>query len=355
MTLKEMKIETSDLESGMVLARNVEVDGNLLTTKGNKINKRMKECFLRNKIMTVWVYNISNISRISVKIYNETVDKFNEVITLVQEGEFIKRDDINNIIDKYVELPNRFSIIRYICEIKNKDQYTCHHSLNVCNLAIMIGKNSGFQDLKTLAQAALLHDIGKVKVNNNILNKNGSLTDDEWNIMKKHPYYGYKYLTRKSDFCKDVLAGVLHHHEKFNGIGYPTKLKTEKIPEISRIITIADVFDALTSDRPYRDKVDIFETIQLMYESKEEYDLRYLLVFIKSMLDFLIGETVLLSNNKLGKIVLNKINEPFKPLIQTEDGFIDLAKDNDIHIKSVLNYDIKTDGISHCNRQNNDI
>jgi len=137
--------------------------------------------------------------------------------------------------------------------LETKDRVTETHSMRVVHYAMELGKSVGLsdQDMIDLEYGALLHDIGKVGVDDGILRKSGPLSEDEWQVIRQHPTIGYSVL-KNLDFLKNALPVILHHQERFDGRGYPNGLKGEQIPILARIFTIADAFEAMVSDRPYR-------------------------------------------------------------------------------------------------------
>lgn len=167
---------------------------------------------------------------------------------------------INSIEELYLEIFN--SMAR---KVDLKDKYTKGHSDRVASLALLLSKELGLQTnmLKTIAAASLLHDIGKIKIEDSILKKEGKLTDEEFHKIKKHPELGVDFLKGK-EFPWRIKPLIMHHHEKLDGRGYPLGLKGEEIPLGARIICIADVFDALTSDRVYRLAYDTKKALKIM-------------------------------------------------------------------------------------------
>jgi len=137
--------------------------------------------------------------------------------------------------------------------IDAKDPYTCGHSDRVARFSVRLAKELGWHgdQLTTVYMAGLLHDIGKIGVDEKVLRKPGRLNDDEYDHVKRHPELGYKILVDIKQLS-DLLPAVLHHHEQWDGFGYPHGLAAEHIPEIARIVAVADAYDAMTSDRPYR-------------------------------------------------------------------------------------------------------
>jgi len=168
-----------------------------------------------------------------------------------------------------------FDIWPFAAKLEKYDACTYLHSLNVAKISLSIGRvfNLSDQQLVNLAICAFLHDIGKTLMPIQIINKPGILTAMEYNFVKSHSIIGGEYLKHNSVFDKEVLTGVMHHHEKFDGSGYPNGLMNNEIPFFSRIVSIADVYDAVTSLRPYRKPVSPTAALDLiMYEMKSAFD-----------------------------------------------------------------------------------
>ncbi|MEN6412507.1 MAG: HD-GYP domain-containing protein [Veillonellales bacterium] len=161
-------------------------------------------------------------------------------------------------------------IINYFLELISKyDPYTATHSLNVKKLSVELATrlNLSPKMINDISTAALLHDIGKMKISKNILTKSGKLSTFEYEIIKQHSEYGYQILNNL-DQLKDIANAVLYHHEKFNGTGYPTRKSGETIPLISRILAISDVYDAITSDRCYRIAMSQENALKVIWDGR---------------------------------------------------------------------------------------
>ena len=166
--------------------------------------------------------------------------------------------------------------------VEEKDKATEGHCSRIEQFALRIGERLGLtgDQLVTLSYAAYLHDVGKVKVPDEILNKPGPLTDAEWNEMRKHPDYGAEMLKEK-DFLKDAAEIVRAHHERYDGTGYPRGLKGDEIPIEARIIAVVDAYDAMTSDRPYRKALPKEKAIaELKKNAGTQFDPRVVEVFL---------------------------------------------------------------------------
>jgi HD-GYP domain-containing protein (c-di-GMP phosphodiesterase class II) len=158
----------------------------------------------------------------------------------------------------------------YLLNITSHDFYTYTHSVNVGVYSVLsskaLFKNSTLHNMRELGAGFFLHDIGKVKVNPNIINKKGKLTDDEISEMRTHPEQGFKILSEADQLSEECKVIVMQHHERYDGTGYPLGLKGDNIHLYGRICSIADVFDALTSERPYKTKLNPFAALKLMKE-----------------------------------------------------------------------------------------
>lgn len=169
--------------------------------------------------------------------------------------------------------------------LDSRDPYTLHHSENVAKYSLEIAKDMNLsKDLcEVIRIGGLLHDIGKIGVSENILNKPGKLTEDEYKIIKEHPKLGYDMVKHITSFKKNgVLDIVLHHHERYDGNGYPSGLKGQQIPLAARIVSIADTFDAMSSKRVYRDELELEYIFNEIRENKGiQFDPEIVDVFLK--------------------------------------------------------------------------
>ena len=209
---------------------------------------------------------LETIRRLEIQGYCEKSDKFDQLLLLVESG--IKAISQMNLIRKintelketYYKLEQAYmeSIETLRFTVEAKDTYTRGHSDRVSEYSVLIGKKLGLsdEDINNLKIGGLFHDIGKIGVPDSILLKNAKLTDDEYSEIKNHPSIGAHILSNATIF-KDALPVVKHHHERYDGNGYPGKLKGESIPYLARIAAVADAFDAMTSRRTYRNSLDL--------------------------------------------------------------------------------------------------
>lgn len=209
---------------------------------------------------------LETIRRLEIQGYCEKSDKFDQLLLLIESG--IKAISQMNLIkkinselkDTYDKLEKAYleSIETLRFTVEAKDSYTRGHSDRVSAYSVLLGEKLGLseKDLDNLKIGGLFHDIGKIGVPDSILLKDSRLTDDEYSEIKNHPSIGAHILSNATIFS-DVIPIVKHHHERFDGFGYPGKLKGEEIPYLARIAAVADAFDAMTSKRTYRNSLSI--------------------------------------------------------------------------------------------------
>jgi HD-GYP domain-containing protein (c-di-GMP phosphodiesterase class II) len=205
-----------------------------------------------------WEYHILVIAALSAAFAGLAREYANSGSLQGVVGGLLLRDTIVQLQRGYTDV-----IVALVEAVEAKDPYTRGHTQRVAELSVLIGQNLGLSpdQLRTLNQAAMLHDIGKISVPDSILNKPGKLTDAEFSIVKEHPVRGYRIIQNVRSLQPE-FAGVLYHHERLDGSGYPDQLRGNAIPLDARIIAVADVFDALTSARPYRGPM----TVDLAFE-----------------------------------------------------------------------------------------
>lgn len=192
-----------------------------------------------------------------------------------------------------------------LARLKTSDEYTYMHSVAVCALMIALARQLGLPEelVREAGEAGLLHDIGKMAIADTILNKPGKLTDGEFASMRLHPEKGSQMLLQCGQISALVLDVCLHHHEKFDGSGYPHRLAGEQISLFARMGAVCDVYDAITSDRPYKSGWDPAESIRRMAEWKGHFDPQVFQAFVKSVGIYPVGALVRLESGRLGVVL----------------------------------------------------
>ncbi len=222
--------------------------------------------------------------------------------------------------------------------IEANDDSIYEHSTNVAIISATIGKWLGLPeaDIQNLVLAGLLHDIGKTQIDTTILNKPDKLTDSEFTEIKTHTQKSYSSL--KSVIIDErIKQACLLHHERCDGSGYPLGLKGDKIPEYAKIVAIADVYDAMTSPRSYRKALCPFKAIQIFeQDGLNKYDPKIIMTFLENIGAAYINNKVLLSDGRIGEIVMLNKQQLSRPMIKCDDEFIDLTKNPELTIESII-------------------
>ena len=229
-----------------------------------------------------------------------------------------------------------------LARLKNVDEYTYMHSVAVCGLMIALARqlNMSEEHVREAGLAGLLHDIGKIAIANQILNKPGKLTDTEFAVMKTHPERGLRILQNSDSVSPAVLDVCLHHHEKIDGTGYPHGLRGDDISLLARMGAVSDVYDAITSDRPYKQGWLPAEAIRKMAEwSKGHFDDAVFQAFVKTVGIYPIGSLVRLTSGRLGVVIEQNADSLLTPRVkvffstksrvQIAPEVVDLARQQD--------------------------
>lgn len=272
--------------------------------------------------------------------YKENLNTIKDILHNISAGEKIDTETVNAATNSIIlRINENREIVDIVNEMRNSDEYLYTHSINVSFLSMLIGKwlKYDYKSIKTLVTSAYLHDIGMVKIPAEIINKPASLSDEEYDEIKMHCQYGFKIAEGMQDMNDDILKGILMHHEREDGSGYPFGLKSNQIHENAKIIAVADVYDAMTSKRVYRSKIcpfDVIECIQRDYFRK--LDQRIANIFLGNIASYYIGEFVKLSSGDIGEIIYINQNNISKPIVRTNQVYIDLSKEKKISIVDLV-------------------
>ncbi|MDD2997855.1 MAG: HD-GYP domain-containing protein [Erysipelotrichia bacterium] len=222
----------------------------------------------------------------------------------------------HTMVEEVLQAPDA---IMNLMDIKSFDDYTFTHNVNVATISLLIGVAMGFsrEEMDDLGTGCLLHDIGKLKIPLSILNKEGKLTDQEFAEMRAHPTYGYDILAKSKGISERAKMVVVQHHEKFEGSGYPRKLKGTEISLFGRICAVADVYDALTTDRPYRVAMPPYEAMKILTAGMDNhFDPKIVGVFIRKFSLYPAGSLVELNDGSIALVLKNNPVSVVRPVIK---------------------------------------
>jgi putative nucleotidyltransferase with HDIG domain len=228
-----------------------------------------------------------DVEEVQKSALKNTLSSFNSIAELIQEGAPIPYEDVSNSCAPLIEAVQNDNYKSILSGVSSHDNYTYVHSLRVATFLTLFGNVLGIKgdELMTLTTGGLLHDVGKMHIPHEVLNKPGKLTEDEYVIMKSHVNCSVDFLEETSELPKGVMIVAGQHHEKIDGTGYPYGIKEGKLNELARMASIIDIFSAITDRRVYKEPVPPEQALKIMSNMKGQLDRQFLAVFREMLLD----------------------------------------------------------------------
>ncbi|MCX7667453.1 MAG: HD-GYP domain-containing protein [Atribacterota bacterium] len=343
-----IKVRVQDLKPGMIVGYPLlRDDGVVLLREGvtltNRLIIRIKEAgfeyiYVRDRRFR----DVDIEETISYDVRRQALLTLNDSFSSIVKGKQTSLEPIRKLVDEIIDevLSSRRSVVSLV-QLRQHDDAVFSHSVNVSALSVFLGKFLGLsrQQLRMLALGSLMHDLGKVKVPLEILNKPGRLLPGEWEVMRNHPLWSVELMTGRAPEEVVSITVALQHHERLDGSGYPYGLLENDIHFLSRICACSDVYDALTVDRPYRQRFSYAEALEyLMGNAGKLFDLQVVTAMVRHIAPYPVGETVRLTTGEIGVVV--KLNEglPIRPvvrIIRDQNGNV-LEKPRDVDLLKEL-------------------
>ncbi|MGN0145425.1 MAG: HD-GYP domain-containing protein [Clostridium sp.] len=342
------------LKDGMRIADDIQSNCNnklktVLLKSGSILTKDSIEKLYKFDVSGIYIDDGINNPLLNDDLRKESVFAIKEVFSFCEKNHTILNEktmqQIEGVSDKLVEqIYNNKEISVCIKELQTYDSNTYIHSVGVAVLSIAIGTalNLSRNELCRLGVSALLHDIGKVQVPIEIINKPSKLTDEEFEIIKNHPTWGGIYFAENKNINDDIYMGIVGHHERIDGTGYPNGLKDEDIPLFARIIAVADVYESLTGNRSYRKPIRPLEAIEyIMAGSERSFDKEVVKAFLRKIEPYPVGAYVKLSDKRSAKVIKSNVDNSLRPVIRIkgDDKIIDLQNDASARNLVILDFD----------------
>lgn len=352
-----MRLEfISNVKENEVLGKTIfDTDGRILLKSGIKLTRKFINKLECLGVYYVYIeddrlddivmedYKLNTLKQATIKSLNKII---NNVGAINRESTQSYISMVSEMIDYILEIKD---INKSLFDIKTHDNYTMLHSVDTGIMAAFMGVALGLKkiELNELVIGSTLHDIGKIKVPINILDKNGPLNFEEFEEMKKHPIYGKEMLMKNMSIPTNSLKIVEQHHEKINGKGYPYGLEDKGIFYQAKITSICDVYDAISSDRSYRKKFSPSDAYELILaESGSSFDPELIQTFKRVFSVYPLGSCVKLSNDVEGYVIKQNENFPDRPVVRVLYDYktklpvkfyeIDLLRFPNLTIKSVI-------------------
>lgn len=320
-----------DIQPGDVLAKDVLRENTIVLRQGTSLTPRLIEKLDHWGIKEVTITD-NNQDASSVPPPPPAQEPFSEEELFRIKGNFFQGiagigneyrlgfalndlDTLHWLEALFVSLHEHPAMITLLAKIQAVDDYTYQHSFDTFVLGSLIAAKSGMANLQDVAAGFLLHDIGKTKIPSAILDKPHTLTSQEMTFVKLHTLYGYQIL-KEHDFPEEIAMMAQSHHERLNGSGYPWELLALHLPKAVRILSVVDVYSALSLDRPYRQATPSHQAIEILFDEQQGLDLELIKMLCEILEIYPVGATVSLSDESIAKVVRVDSKIPTFPLLK---------------------------------------
>jgi HD-GYP domain-containing protein (c-di-GMP phosphodiesterase class II) len=287
-------------------------------TEGKEIEEAAADAAVKLKETPAWLPKKEEKSR---RIYRSAVDKVDAIFQDVADGTYLNHEPIDSVVKDMLDVlrQSKNEMIQLILLGEWIERRLSVSAINCMIISGVIGSTMRLAShrLLQLATGGLLHDIGMLKVEKEILEKQGRLASDELNRMRAHAVMGYQIISKEMKYPEEIAMVALQHHEHWDGRGYPRSLKGEDITLFARIVAVADAYEAMVSERPYRNSIIGYNAMKtVLSDNGKHFDPQVLKAFLESMGIFPIGSVVQLNNSSIGRVIENHTDAPLRPKIE---------------------------------------
>jgi len=344
------RVRLDKAQTGAVVARAIHtLDGVFLLSAGTVLTPEHKEKLQNYGITEIYIEDtISEGIEIPELIREEVITEVKSQVKKMMTSPSIKVSvdvkKVGEIVERLIaNILENDRIVTSLCDVRSIDEYTFSHSVNVSVISIVTGIGVGMKEdtLRDLGIGALLHDLGKVMVDDTILRKPTNLTSIEYDEVKKHTYYGYEILQKSENISREACDIALSHHERLDGSGYPRRLKSSDIQIFARIAAIADVYDALTTDKVYRRKMMPHDVLDYMLSlGGKHFDKSLLDAFVRHIAYYPVGTAVILNSGEKGLVSEYNPYFPNRPVVRVviDESGHSLKKYREVDLSKKLEY-----------------
>lgn len=282
-----------------------------------------------------------NADEETIAAYVQALDKTRSLFDQVSQSGTSHLEHFSEIFSEVAEQSmKQLGLFRSLYVLEGADSYTYRHSLNVGILCSLIARLMKWSEdrIALMGTAGFLHDLGKMKVPKEILLKPGKLTEEEFAEVQKHTLYGYEMIKQMEGGSELLAQCALLHHERLDGTGYPEQRKGDDIPVECQVLAIADIFDAICSDRVYKERTSPFEAAQLLWKEACSGKLNIEIVsqFVRYIALLYVGARARLSNGEEVEVILIHQDEPMRPLVRSSGEFVDLRHERNLTIEKMI-------------------
>jgi HD-GYP domain-containing protein (c-di-GMP phosphodiesterase class II) len=351
LTSKKLLVPINELKEGMISASDIHVRNSILLGKGITITEevitKLKKIIIIDKIeIHAGDFSQKTLQPISPKAkelentFNSFAYSLETIFNTISKQKFVEMEQLR-IFSKKIreELILTDRVIKNIIFFGSGNNNIYRHSVNVAAISFILGKWLGLKEKEVnfLTYSALLHDFGKITMDNRIANNTDYLTNSEYKLFKSHPVIGYNFVKNIPFLDSSVGYGVLMHHERIDGTGYPLGIKNSKIHKFAKIIAIADLFDEICSNKYHKKINGPFDALAIIkQESLGKLDCYYSSMFLNHITNNYMGETVILNNKRTCKVIKFDMKDLSKPLLLDERGLLDLKEEKDLYIEKIV-------------------